>query len=496
MLALTGLIVDQDKVWFQANSACDPFLPLHERSSIKRVTVDGVVMDFSWLKGKDGATLCVMTYTGVSAHPEAAVAVRAAAGFNFDGCGGGSGQFTVTMDQANVVRQLGVIPKGKQGVYVSLVATHDLDLHLYDQGRTSEHAEGRAVVAWCSGDCNAGLLDAATLQSAPYRDMNVTYSGFDGDGLNKGNEFVSLSGTSPDDIAINLFAFQVGTATVNYSWTNTNTPCCAGLAACGGSFAAPIPQDDIIDIGTIPEGKFNLRIQLEAEKDLDIQLYDLNNTALFDEGLAVIAYCAPEDMTCNKGLMGNEFSEEIITYRGLEYTYSGWGGDGELYGNEYVSIQGVTNTWLSMKVYGFEQGVAELSYSYWEIPSDSHGCRGGNEWDPLSQTCVAVSCKASPCGPSEVCESAEITCFRAPCPQFRCNAVAPGCNDLEGWSDAEENTCLGTFTSEQVCKANGANAKPGGRSALQACCMCGGGVARPITPAQDPFDFLNIDLTT
>jgi len=292
--------------------------------------------------------------------------------FDFSGCGGGSGEFTVTLRTPRERQSLGVIPGQRGGVYVSLSAIRDLDVQVHDLADTSEFEEGRAIVAWCgSTGCNRGLLDGPRLETVTYKGMEVEYSGYNGVNGQKGNEYITLDGDTPNDLAVGVLAYRTGTATVQYSWETTNTPCCLGEEACGGDFTAAIAYRDYVTIGEIPTGVLDLKIYLRADSDVDIQLYDADNTTVWREGQAIIAYCKISDTGCNRGILGNSKDHETAVYQGLEYEYSGFNGDQEgNKGHEYIYINGKTNRNLVMKAFGYQAGRATVEYSYWEVVSD------------------------------------------------------------------------------------------------------------------------------
>lgn len=53
-------------------------------------------------------------------------------------------------------------------------------------------------------------------------------------------------------------------------------------------------------------------------------------------------------------------------------------------------------------------------------------CPGGEEFDSVTNQCVAVSCKSpNACGPGEACSPVQLDCVRAPCPQFQCQFHCP-----------------------------------------------------------------------
>ena len=133
-----------------------------------------------------------------------------------------------------------------------------------------------------------------------------------------------------------------------------------------GTFTLDIEKNSVVNIGTIPRGKKNIWVRLYAHADLDIQLYDTEDNSTHSEGKAIVGYCSEKQ--CNKGLLGNnDGSEEAAQYKGLTYEYSGYNGDGKSLGNEYLRVNGVSNTELSMKAFGFAAGSAIISYSYYEV---------------------------------------------------------------------------------------------------------------------------------
>ena len=102
------------------------------------------------------------------------------------------------------------------------------------------------------------------------------------------------------------------------------------MAACGGSFSQTIAKDQTVDIGEIPLDKKNLRVELSAGRDdVDIQLFDLDDTTCASQGgQAIIAYSS-ETSGCGVGVLGNnDGNEESTTYQGLQYKYSGYFGGG------------------------------------------------------------------------------------------------------------------------------------------------------------------------
>jgi hypothetical protein len=285
------------------------------------------------------------------------------------GCEGGNGNFSVNMSQVGGLVTIGAIPKNKWNVRIYLTATADVDVQIYDSEDVSKFSEGKAVVAWCADPktCNLGALGSQEGAGyVYYKGMRVGYSGYGGTGGMPGKEWISVEGVSTTSLVMKAFAFEAGTAAVSYHFDREQSATCLGLQPFTGTFSMDVRKDSVVDVGIIPRGKKNLWVRLYAHADVDIQLYDTEDNSTFSEGKAIIGYC--DTLNCNKGLLGNndDGSEESTTYKGLKYDYSGYYGDGESHGNEYLRVVGKSNTELAMKAYGYAAGSAIVSYSYYE----------------------------------------------------------------------------------------------------------------------------------
>lgn len=117
-----------------------------------------------------------------------------------------------------------------------------------------------------------------------------------------------------------------------------------------GSFSQSIPQHATVSVGEIPARKRNVRVELAAEEDVDVQLIDVQT------GTEIIAWPS--------GIL-NGPTEECTTYHGVEYCYSGYNGNGTDLGSEWIEVRGDTNRTLEMRAYGYEAGLAPVSYE-WE----------------------------------------------------------------------------------------------------------------------------------
>lgn len=300
-------------------------------------------------------------------------------GFDWgEGCAGGDGSFTLNLPNAGETADVGIIPKGKFSVRVALRAKNDIDIALYDIDDTAQWKEGRAVVAWCpTGGCNMGLLgalpgiDQAVYTNANGASFSLSYSGYNGDGSGLGNEWIEITGEATTTLQMRAYAYSAGDAEVTYSWGRSQTACCKGEAPCGGSFKQKIAKNDIVEVGRIPVGKRDVYIQLNSDKDVDIQLYDTTDTTRFEEGRAIVGWC-PNPPKCNLGIMYDSkyqdvrYPQQSDAMDTREYQYSGYNGVSGV-GDEFIRIVGVTNRELLMTAFGYTDGVADVSYTYFEV---------------------------------------------------------------------------------------------------------------------------------
>lgn len=296
-------------------------------------------------------------------------------GFDWgSGCASGSGCFTMKLDQAGQLVDVGRIPAGKWSVEVFLEASADLDIQLYDLGDTTQYKEGKAIVSWCNRtadpQCNLGDLgNNAGQHAVVYTNqptgatMTIEYSGYNGDGA-VGNEYIKISGESVTPMMMKVFAFKTGEAKVDYKWSFARNDCCLGLGVCGGSFKTPVAYKVVLDVGAIPAGKIDVSVTLEGQGDIDIQLYDREDTS-FLEGAAIVAWChRSAEPGCNLGPLHGAIAESV-DYQDLTYFYSGYNGlDGDA-GKESISITGTSNRELMMRVFGYTEGEALVTYTYW-----------------------------------------------------------------------------------------------------------------------------------
>jgi len=240
------------------------------------------------------------------------------------------------------VATVGEIPAGIEGLNVSLISDNDVDIRLYG-------ANEDKIVHW-----PYGILNRSTKETKPYQDVNVTYSGYNGVNGERGHEYIEVNGTTPVTLTMKAFGYRAGYATVNYSWTGKAE--CTVAPSGEGEFQQNILDKDTTLVGTIPPNISDVYIELNSTKDIDIQLYA-------QDGSALVAWHPT-------GLISGP-SKQILTYKGMTIEWSGYNGtNGEL-GNEYIKISGVTSEMLVMKVYGYQAGEATVHYT-WGEPTTSN----------------------------------------------------------------------------------------------------------------------------
>jgi len=281
------------------------------------------------------------------------------ASFDFGGdCGGGSGSFRLVATEKKQLIDVGVIPTGTFSLRVELEAAEDLDIALFDVDDTSTYDNGQAVVQWCpqgnkGSKLNCGVLGMDSKEDTQaYAGMTITYSGYGGKDGQAGHEYIVIEGMTTRRLMMRAYAFEAGAAKVNYAWGR----------GYGGVFMVDVPLKGSLLVGDIPTGVTGLTIALRAGTDVDVQLYDLDDTSQFRPGQAIIGCCNTKN--CNYGALT---SADWIQgeYQGLTYAYSGWNGvQGGGKGDEQIKVLGTTTRRLRMTIYGYKAGQAEVTYQY------------------------------------------------------------------------------------------------------------------------------------
>ncbi len=307
-------------------------------------------------------------------------ALLAAAGlhadFNWGGdCEPGNGSFSQQIQEKSVVT-IGEIPIGKSNVKIYLNSESDVDIQLFDK------ETGKAIVKWAQNSYEAGLLNGPNPESTTYEGLTYEYSGYKGQDGKPGNEYIKIHGNTNRVLVMKAYGFKAGNANVTYEWEAADT--CREIGS--GSFSQDIPYRNSVEVGKIPVGKTNVRIDLESTVDVDVQLWDGDK--------AIIAWS--ENNSLGALLYGKTRGE--VNYKGTKIIYSGYDGVNGNPGKEYIEIKGTTTTEFTMKAFGYAAGTASVDYRWGTGVGES--CGG---W--MSSCEEGLACKDSVCHTPEWCNS-------------------------------------------------------------------------------------------
>jgi hypothetical protein len=330
-------------------------------------------------------------------------------GFDWgSGCKGGSGTFTQDISK-NTVVTVGTIPVGKANIEIKLTSAKDVDIQLFAE-------DGTKIVQWPDGQLNAEGEGSVT-----YKGVKVKYSGYNGDGTNLGHEYIKLTGTTTTTFTMKAFGYAAGSAKVDYTFEAPADCTDSG----SGTFTQTITKDAVVKVGDIPVGLENIKIALKSSVDIDIQLYKGSTKVVhWSDGLI-------------KGA-----TKVSKTYDGVKITWSGYNGDGTGKGNEYIEIEGKTQSPLVMKVFGYEAGSAKVTYSWGK---SSGG--GGDTYKPFSQRLTDFAAKyptqvvlAKKAGKPAIFVDTKVCTTKALTKAFYADLnKMMGPNTLSLWNPAEEN---------------------------------------------------------
>lgn len=168
----------------------------------------------------------------------------------------GKGSFEQAIEKDAVV-VVGTIPKGLSNVKIKLTSPVDIDVQLYDA------VDGAALVKWPDG-----LLDGEGKQTLDHAGFKIVWSGYNGDGTGKGNEYIEIIGETTKSLVMKVFGYEAGTAKVDYSWG-------------GGGDATPLEADVIFAPAQRHEDKVIERIKA-AQFSIDIAMYNMKHTGVFN----------------------------------------------------------------------------------------------------------------------------------------------------------------------------------------------------------------------
>ena len=327
------------------------------------------------------------------------------ADFTFGECSGhDTFQQQINLNQDIFV---GSIPKGIKGLHVELISDKDVDIRLY------KSETGYKVVHWPDG-----ILSGANKETKDYLGVPITYSGYNGVDGDSGHEFIDVYGTTPVKFTLKAFGYQAGNATVNYSWTDKEG-CTPGKGE--GNFEQLVKKNAITTVGEIRAGIENLNVELTSDKDVDIQLYG-------EDGTAIVQW--------PNGLMNGSNKQEI-DYHGMIIKWSGYNGTNGNRGNEYIKVIPIATEKITMKVFGYQAGTAHVHYT-WGFNGNNSDCITKKELKEKIKnnedvTQVNTSCITDMSG---LFEGFEIVSYNYPYPhtvQYPAS-INPNFNqDISGW---------------------------------------------------------------
>jgi pathogenesis-related protein 1 len=123
----------------------------------------------------------------------------------------GSGDFEQEIIEDDIVT-IGDIPPNVNNLYITLQSDKDLDIQLYDKD------DGTAIVKWADNEEDAGLLNGDSKESVKYKDMEIEWSGYNGDDISKGNEYIKITGLTTCNLTMKAYGYEGGYANVHYEW--------------------------------------------------------------------------------------------------------------------------------------------------------------------------------------------------------------------------------------------------------------------------------------
>ncbi|NQW21807.1 MAG: hypothetical protein HQ475_00005 [SAR202 cluster bacterium] len=124
-----------------------------------------------------------------------------------------------------------------------------------------------------------------------------------------------------------------------------------GSKSGAGEFSTFVPQGDRALIGKIPAGIKDASIEITADGDLDIELWDGDVFVVGWEANGGVALIHGEEATTGD-------------YNGVQISWSGWNGINGNLGKESIKLSGTTKNAFVMKVFGYEAGNVEVDYSW------------------------------------------------------------------------------------------------------------------------------------
>lgn len=154
---------------------------------------------------------------------------------------------------------------------------------------------------------------------------------------------------------------EAGSVNVHLQWEG-------GCGVAGPAFTGSIPKGSSMELWTIPSGTKDVRVWMQSDDDVDIRLFDLDNTTVFPEGRAIIGWCKPR-LSCNYGPATSTYESSSV-YAGQEIWYSGYTGEVDSdsgkrkLGYEWCLLSGSTSRTIGVSVYSYQAGSVDAIYTY------------------------------------------------------------------------------------------------------------------------------------
>jgi len=141
-----------------------------------------------------------------------------------------------------------------------------------------------------------------------------------------------------------------------------NNPCEKGE----NSFVQKLTKGDRVNVGIIPAGEVNVKIQLDTDKDVDTELWTP------DGANAIVAWqCKSHQKKRLKGVKCIDSAGAVTQkFKDITIKYSGWNGmtnkKTKLHqqGKEFIHIIGKSKYAFLIRAYGYEAGTARVKYSW------------------------------------------------------------------------------------------------------------------------------------
>merc|ERR1711981_216157 len=132
-------------------------------------------------------------------------------------------------------------------------------------------------------------------------------------------------------------------------------PCKKGF----GTFKQKLTLNQRVNVGLIPAGQVNVRVELNTDKDVDTELWTADGKS------AVVAWqCLKHQSKKAKAKCIDSATKKIAKYMDIKIEYSGWLGVNAKFGHEYIHIIGKSKHAFMIRAFGYEAGWANVKYSW------------------------------------------------------------------------------------------------------------------------------------